>query len=466
MTRPGSPAAEPYDVVVVGAGLAGNAAALTAAEAGASVLLLEKGDRHGGTSVKAGGGLVFAGTDLQAAAGVTDDVDGLRAALVQAGRGLNDPDTVEAYLDHQLEVFEWLRARGVVFDYRADLQPPHLNRLHGTAPGQATEALHEHVLADPRIEYRPRTAAVRLERDGHVTHVHLRTGNDDVPMVSGRAVVLASGGFTRSDELLRVFAPQWLTATRMGGAHNTGDGLRMAWALGADMADMAHVEPSFGASVPGFPDLSGPDGTEPTLLYANAQGAMIVNTEARRFVDESRNYKQISVECARQPDGLAFQIFDRAVMDRSSPAPSPADFRAALADGRVLQASTVGDLAALLGLDVRTLVVEVDRYNAYADQGVDPDFGRPLTGPGARIDTAPFYAYPCRNGLTTTYCGVRVDRQLRVLDVYGDPITGLHAAGEVVGGFHGGGYYSGTALGKAAVFGRAAGLSATGGTHD
>ena len=75
----------------------------------------------------------------------------------------------------------------------------------------------------------------------------------------------------------------------------------------------------------------------------------------------------------------------------------------------------------------------------------------------ARLEAAaPYYAFPCGNGLTTTYCGLRVDSRLRVLTVFGEPIDGLYAAGEIVGGFHGAGYLSGTALGKAVVFGRAA----------
>ncbi|MDQ6525890.1 FAD-dependent oxidoreductase [Nocardioides sp. LHD-245] len=457
-----------YDVVVVGAGLAGNAAALTAAEAGASVLLLEKGERYGGTSVKAGGGLVFAGTDLQTAAGVSDNGERLREALLATGRGQNDPDTVQAYLDHQLDTYAWMRERGVVFDYHADLQPPHLNRLHGTAPGQATDALHTRALAHPDVTYRPRCRALRLRRggDGRVDGVSVVAADADrgeETVGARRGVVLASGGFARSDALVRTFAPQWLEATRMGGADNTGDGLTMAWALGAGLADMAQVEASFGASVPNFPDLDDTGGAEPKLLYANAQGAVIVNREARRFVNEALNYKQISGVCARQTDGLAFQVFDQRIMDRSLPHPLPSDFKGALAEGRVLAADTLAGLAALTGLDEAALTATLAAYNSYVEAGEDPDFGRPVTAfDDGRIAVAPFYAYPCRNGLTTTYCGLTVDRSLRVLDVFGEPIEGLYAAGEVVGGFHGAAYYSGTGLGKAAVLGRGAGLAVAG----
>jgi fumarate reductase flavoprotein subunit len=455
-----------YDVVVVGAGLAGNAAVLTAAEAGLSVCLLEKGEAYGGTSVKAGGGLVFSGTELQRAAGVDDDGEQLRAAVMAAGHGKSDPETVAAYVDHQLDTYQWMRDRGVEFDYSADLQPSQaVNRLHGTAPGHATEVLHRLSLAHPNVTYRVRTAGVRLIRNGagRVDGIVVDTDGTTEILQARRGVVLASGGFTGSDELLEIFAPEWLATTRMGGARNTGDGLRMAWALGARLADMAYVEASFGASVQRYPDLTDDPDIEPKLYYANAQGAVIVNREGRRFTDESLNYKQISLSCVRQTDGIAFEIFDAKVMDRSQPTPSPSNFKAALADGLLRESPTLEGLAEDLGLDPAALTATIATYNGYVDAGKDPDFGRPMVGygtpGGGRIDTGPFYAFPCRCGLTTTYCGVAVDRSLQVVDVFGEPIAGLWAAGEVVGGFHGAAYYSGTGLGKAAVFGRGAGLA-------
>lgn len=450
-----------YDVVVVGAGLAGNAAALTAAEAGARVCLLEKDETYGGTSVKAGGGMVFAGTDLQRGAGVQDDADGLRAAILAVGGGASNPETVEAYVDHQLDTYTWMIERGVEFDYSPDLQPGQLNRLHGTVPGSATDVLHQHNLDHDQVTCRTLAPAQRLLTDGdRVVGVALADGEE---IRAARGVVLTSGGFARSDDLLATFAPEWLSTTRMGGRGNTGDGLRMAWALGAGLADMAYVEASFGACVPGFPDLADVPGREPTLLYANAQGAVIVNREGHRFVDESLNYKQISTRCVQQTDGLAFQVFDAKIMERSQPTPSPSNYRQALADGLLLEATSLPGLARLMGVDETMLEASIATYNGYVDAGHDPDFDRPIVdrgGPGAgRIDTSPYYAFPCRCGLTTTYCGLTIDRALRVLDVFGAPIPGLWAAGEVVGGFHGAAYYSGTGLGKAAVFGRGAGLA-------
>ena len=451
------------DVIVVGGGLAGNAAALTAAESGARVLLLEKGPEIGGSSVRAGGGMLFAGTDLQAAAGQDDDGEKLRAAILKFGQGKSDPETVDVYIRHQLDTYTWTRDLGVNWTL-VMTNTAAVSRMHAAPQGYLTRFLHQKFLAMDNAEFRPNATAHRLVRDetGRVSGVLATIDGAEIALAAGRAVILTSGGFGQSDELLEIFAPQWTEAVRMGGRHNTGDGLRMAWALGASMADMAYVEASFGASLKNYPATVD---DEPRLLYPNSQGAVIVNLDGRRFVNEALNYKIISSICAKQPRSIGIQVFDDGMMSRSNPAPTPADFKAALADGYVIQADTLAELATMLEIDPTTLQATIDTYNDFVDAGVDPDFGRSLddygVNGGGRVDTAPFYAFVCTNGLTTTYCGLKVNGRLQVVDVFGEPIEGLYAAGEVVGGFHGATYLSGTGLGKAGVFGRAAGKEAS-----
>ena len=450
---------ETVDVVVLGAGMAGHVAALAAAEAGASVLLLEKGPSYGGTSALSGGGMVFAGTDLQAAAGVEDDAEALRDEIWRVGRRRSDPEIVDVYVRHQLETYEWLRDRGLEFFYDP---APHVRRVHAVTPGPALDLLHGQVDEHPSITYRAETRAERLVRaeSGAVAGVVVHDHSGRPTVGAARGVVLTTGGFARDDELLTTFAPQWLGAARMGGEHNTGDGLRMAMALGAGLVDMAEIEASFGASIRHYPDLSPHPETTERLLFPNLAGAIMVNLEARRFTDESVNYKILASLCAAQTKGVAIQVFDRTVLDRGLANEGPLDLAHALAEGDLMQADSLAELARDVGLDPEDLETAVRTYNTSIDASVD-EFGRgddrtPLT-------RAPFYAYPSRPALTTTYCGVAVDRTLTVLDVFGDPIRGLHAAGEIVGGLHGAGYYSGTALGKAAVFGLTAGRAAAAG---
>jgi flavocytochrome c len=450
------------DVVVVGGGLAGSAAALAAAERGARVFLLEKGQTVGGSSVRAGGGLLFAGTRLQRQAGVADSAESLREAILAAGHGRNDPATVDVYVDNQLAAYDWLAGLGQEFS----LVPPDgditVPRLHAARPAALTGLLLDRLAATGRGQVLTRTAARRLiVSDGQVTGVSAGRAGRELRVTARRGVILATGGFTQSPRLLRTFAPHWADAVAMGGDGNTGDGLVMAMACGAQLSDMGYVEGTFGAAAVGFPGLPAAAGTAPRLVFAHSAGAVIVSATGRRFVNEGLGYKVIAGVCARQPGGTAFQVFDQRVMGKSRPVPSPRDFAGALADGLLFQAPTLADLAAQLRVEAAALEDTVARYNRYVRAGDDPEYGRPLDA-ATEIAAAPFYGYPCRAGLTTTYCGVRVTRRLQVLDVFDEPIGGLFAAGEVVGGFHGAGYLTGTGLGKAAVFGRVAGLQVTG----
>jgi fumarate reductase flavoprotein subunit len=465
--RPTAPAADEMppsavDVVVIGAGLAGSAAALAAAQRGATVCLLEKQDTAGGSSVRAGGGLLFAGTRLQRAHGVEDSPESLREAIVAAGRDRNDPVAVDAYVDNQIATYDWLSGLGQVFS----LAPPNADitipRLHAAPPGALARLLLERFTATGRGRIWTGIAAQRLiAPDGRVTGVSAGRAGREMVITARGGVILTTGGFTQSPRLLRTFAPGWADAAAMGGDGNTGDGLVMAMACGAQLSDMGYVEGTFGAAVSDFPGLPGKPGAAPRLLFPHSAGGIIVNSAGQRFVNEALGYKTIAGVCAGQRDGIAFQVFDQPIMSKSRPVPSPRDFAGALADGLVFQAPSLSALAALLRIEPTALADTVAAYNGYVRGGADLELGRPLDSAG-HISTAPFYGYPCRAGLTTTYCGVRVNRRMQVLNVFDEPIPGLYAAGEVVGGFHGAGYLTGTGLGKAAIFGRVAGIAVAG----
>lgn len=374
---------------------------------------------------------------------------------------------IETYVANQLETYEWLRRNGVEFSLGTSSTPGAVSRVHGTRQGAAVAALHERAAREKRIRFVAQAAAKRLITDGGtVIGASLDIAGATAEVRARRAVVLATGGFSRNPRLLETYAPGLSAAFRLGGTGSSGDGLLMASHVGAGHRDMGYIAATFGVAASRFPELrQGPD-EDAVLLFAIYRGAIMVNRKGVRFADESANYKSLSGLCARQPDGIAFQIFDAKVMAQSAPSSSINDYEGALKRGLILQAPDLDQLGQMIGIPGTTLRQTINRYNRdLLDGGFDRDFGRRApaygsTTPLSGIDTAPFYAFPCANAVTATYCGLTVNSRMEVLDVFGHPIPGLLAAGEILGGFHGRSYLSGSALAKAAISGRIAGQTA------
>lgn len=446
-------------MAVVGAGLAGYCAALEAADCGARVVLLEKQAAGGGSTVLSGGFMAFAGTPLQTAAGLHDDNELLHRDLRAVGGPEADEALLAVYVREQRGLYDWLTARGARFVALEHSAGQSVARSHQTGTQALIDTLAARLKTHASAQVVMRATMVSLTRrepGGPVTGLAFRAGDEARTIDCSGGVVLASGGFSRSEALLTLFAPAQAGALRIGGAGNTGDGLRQAWKLGADMRDMGQIRGTFGT----HPDCS-PERHE--ILLAFYLGAIIVNQQGRRFIDESKSYKQLGDAGLQQSQGLAFQLFDQQVMAQSAPCVPLFDLQQALDRGLLKRADTLEDLAHQCGLKADVLKDTVARYNAGVDSGQD-EFGRDglchHSGVRTRIDQAPFYAYLSTTVVLATYCGLDVDAETRVRDVDGDVIAGLYAAGEVAGGFHGRSYMTGTSLGKAAIFGRIAGRNA------
>ncbi len=446
------------DVIVVGAGLAGYCAALEAAAGGAHVLLLEKEAQVGGSSILSGGAMAFAGTDEQRERGIEDDSARLYDDLRRVGAYENDEGLLRIYVEQQLETYRWLKSRGAQFgsvELGGGQSIPRSNRVR---PPQMLSALVVEAEGSGRIRLLPETAVERLVHNGaRVAGVVCRSGAVLRALAADRGVVLTAGGFSRSETMLRTFAPLQAKAQRIGGPGNTGDVLRMAWALGADLRDMGHIKGTFGS----HPQAGA---LENALVHAIYRGAIAVNRNGRRFVDESLSYKLLGDACLQQPGAVSWQIFDAPIMAQSVDGVVSSDFRGAQRLGRVVEAATLEALGATIGIDGATLAATVADYNANVASGRDPVYGRDGLanhyGRMVPIATPPFYAYASTSALLATYCGLAVDGKTRVLNVFGEPIAGLYAAGEITGGFHGVAYMTGSSLGKSAVFGRIAGRQA------
>lgn len=441
-----------YDLVVIGSGIAGQTAATSAAEAGLSVVLLEKTQSLGGSSAMSGGFFAFSGTEEQAAEGIADSAELFLKDMLESGGGVNDQALLETYLAHQDETYSWLKNQGVTFRALEISSGQSAARSHNSAITEVLTTLHRNFTSHGG-ETRLNHQATRLVRDesGMVTGVLVSTPEGESLFRSRGGVVLATGGFSRSVELLRTFAPEQLAAIPYGGTGNTGDGLKMAWKLGAGVADMAYVTATYGS----HPE-TGEEFHE--LLTAYYMGAIVVNRSGRRFMNESQSYKVLGREVLKQPEGLGFQIFDAKVRAKSHPGIPLNDIDMLENIGHVHKADSLEELADVAGIDAAGLLETVTRYNASVSGEQADEVGRTnlCNGVGelSPLDQAPFYAYPAKALMTTTYCGITINTQAQVVDIDGDLIDGLYAIGEVTGGFHGAAYMTGTSLGKGAVFGR------------
>lgn len=450
------------EVVIVGGGLAAHRAGIEASRLGADVLMLEKMPQVGGSTVLSGGSFAFAGTDLQKQAGIEDSPDRFRQDLIDVGGGQSDTSLVDLFVREQLSEYEFLRRQGVTFGLIQSSSGQSVPRTHPADPRRVLSILHDELKAAPRTRILLEARGTRLRRDGRDGRlrelvVQLRSGQAIVRAELG--IVLATGGFSRGEDLLQLFAPELRKAMRGGGLGNEGDGLRMAWEHGACFADLGYVKGTFGSYVHVDPDrpLTGP-------LLPVYRGAIAVNLQGLRFVDESQSYKTLGKACLEQQHARAFQVFDESIMAQSASGVPSFDFGAALRQNRVVQAGSLPELAEKIEMDPENFVQAVTTYNEDVRSGHDRQFGRRALvhkyGLPVEISKAPFYAYPCTTAMHTTYAGLRVRDDMTVLNVWSEPLPGLYAAGEVVGGFHGEAYMTGSSLVKALVFGRIAARTA------
>ncbi|MEH7377498.1 FAD-dependent oxidoreductase [Neobacillus drentensis] len=446
---------ETYDLIILGGGLAGMCAAVEAGETGAHVLLLEKQDELGGSTVLSSGYMAFAGTDMQEKAGIIDSTETLLADMIEVGGGVNEQALVEAYGQHQLETYNWLIEHGVEFRSLEAVSGHSVPRGHIIDPHQAIQTLKRRVKLMSNVTIRFNAPARRLLKndDGWIDRVLYVAEGVEQFVHASKGVIIASGGFAKSEDLLGQFAPQLKGALRIGGRGNHGDGIRMACEHGAWLKDLPYLNGTYGF----HPTAAGPVKSQGLAFY---KGAIMVNQFGKRFVNESISYKLLGKAAFEQPDQVSFQVWDQTVMNKSVHDDPLYDLELLKRRRLLYQADTLEELADCIDVPHEVLEETISRYNQGIEDGEDPQFGRKsLThnyGKPTQIEKAPFYAFESTVAMLATYAGMSVNKAAQVVNPYGEPIPGLYAAGEVTGGFHGAGYMTGSSLGKCAVFGRIA----------
>lgn len=474
------------DVLIVGCGIAGLSAAVSALQRGAKVIVLERSPKEdfGGNTR-----WTEAYMRMKNDAEISDDfaehfmqnpganldpnieraVAGESASWPSYVRAhpLPDPEVIYTFADQVAPTIAWLKEFGLKFGP----QPIYLltQNTHRIAAQGGGLALIERLNAEVEalggeILYETTARDLMQAEDGSVQGALCKASDGTTLQIQAKATVLASGGFQGNPEMMaRYIGPRasYMRPVARGGYYNRGEGIQMALDAGAAAAgefSSYHAEPV---------DPRSQEAEAVVFIYPYG---ILVNKRGLRFIDEApgtvdAHYDNISRSFAHQPDGIAWVIFDDQVED------IPRWQTSIRTDLPPIEAQSIEELAQKLGLPVDNLTATVDGFNVAcpeiedftpfeidgaATQGIEPpksNWSRPLT-------KAPFRAYPLISSVCFTFGGLKVNERSEVIDTEGRVIPGLLAAGETMGIYHQ--VYTGsTSVLRGAVFGRIAGKTAT-----
>ena len=486
------------DIVIVGAGGAGMTAALTAAEKGANVIILESQAAVGGNSVRATGGMNAADTPAQdenefgESAGVEKTLKTARTTYADnvtitklaeevekqwadyqanpvgyfdsdelmeldtmiGGKGINNPELVEELADESADGVEWLKKYGIDLTSVGSFGGASVKRIHRPVNAEGkTIAVGSYMIPllekaceeNDKISIQLETTATTILTDENGKAVGVKavgaTGNEVT--VNAKAVILATGGFGANLDMVAELVPALKGFMTTNAAGAQGQGIEMAQALGAATVDMNQIQ------------------IHPTVQFDTAaliteglrgDGAVLINADGKRFIDEVGTRDVVSAAEIAQPGSYSYLVVDQAMLDKSSV------IAGYVKRGFVFQGNTYEELAEALGVDAATFAETMNTWNTYVEAKNDPDFGR--TSFAQPLNTAPYYAIKVTAGVHHTMGGLVINTDTEVLKDDGTAIAGLYAAGEVTGGVHGANRLGGNAVADFVVFGRIAGEEA------
>ena len=439
--------AEPLecDVLVVGGGGAGMTAAISAAQAGAKVILIEKQGYLGGATMMSAGLLPAVGTAQQIDAGIDDNLEWFVRDIERPSNYAVREELVYAVAENAKPTLEWLESLGVNFSIvTSSLYYGQSNyRMHlaeGAGKG-LSDKLIEYIGGVDNITVMLNTPGTGLLTDevGAVIGVTANTADGEVEIHAGNTI-LATSGFAANHEMVEKYMPEVASAQPYYAPGATGDGILWGQSIGAAVANMGAYQ---GHAFYGV-------GYGPTDQSIANKGGIFVNQNGVRFTNEYGGYSELTPHVLHQPGHYAYMVFDSNIAESTA---KLSDFQDA---GIVFTADTPEALAEQLSIDPAKLAQTFNEYAASIERGED-EFNR--THLPASFD-APYYAIKITGDLRHTQGGLVTDIATHVLREDGTLIPGLYAAGGVMEGFSstgGPGYMSGNGLMQAVIYGKIAG---------
>lgn len=460
-----------YDVVIIGGGISGMYAAVSAKESGAkSVLVVEKNPTlFLGSSTYSGGLASAAGTRTQARAGIKDPGPEVFAKeIMKAGKGLNDETLVRLYVENSAAAIDYLEDLGVKFRLVPNAAFSVL-RMHnnGTRSGariiQALDAQAKKL----GVAFAMSTEALKLltnNDSSEVLGVQVRNKEKQIANIRAeKAVIIASGGYMGNPALVDKFLPRFKGALSCSSPASQGSGLLMAAKIGAQLTHMEQgAVYAYGAPV----DQAKRRG----LLFRghvfNLYGSITVGTNGKRFIADEASATTAANAAFERGFDRVYVIATKEMLDRfmEKEATQVSTWSREKWLNEIQkdhtfshEAKTIPELAKLLDLPPKNLEETIKRYDEFVKNGEDKDFHR--TRMNGTFEKGPFFGFIAQKVAMASTGGLKVNDKLQVLDVYDTPIKHLYAAGEVVGGIHGASYLGGDSVGAAMTFGRLAGMN-------
>ena len=485
------------DVVIVGAGGAGMTAAMTASDAGKSVIILESQAMVGGNSVRSTGGMNAAKTvyqdenefgegagvekmlksaadnyadnefitslaatvaqqwaDYQAnPVGYFDSVELMELDTMVGGKGINNPELVKTLVEGTAPAIDWLDENGMSLHNVAAFGGASVKRIHRpvneegkvVSVGAYLVPLMEKACQDRGVEFILNTTAdtILTDANGQAVGVSGTDKDGNTVTVNAKAVVLATGGFGANLDMVASYKPELKGFMTTNAPGIQGQGIAMATAIGAATVDMDQIQihPTVEANTSAL-----------ITEGLRGDGAILVNANGERFTDEVSTRDKVSAAEIAQPGSFSWLIVDQAMADASNV------IQGYITKGYTKQGATYEELAKEIEVDPATFAATMEKWNGCVEAKTDADFGR--TSFANPLNTAPYYAIKVSAGVHHTMGGVVINSSTEVLKEDGSVIPGLFAAGEVTGGVHGANRLGGTAVADFVVFGRIAGSSA------
>lgn len=452
------------DVVILGGGGAGLAAAVEAVEKGSSVIVVEKNGYVGGNTILSGGIYNAPDPENQKAQGIEDSNELFFKQTFEAGDEVANPELVKTMTDNAYDGLVWLKKLGTKFEDKiiqgaGSLYP----RTHQAVKPNGTgliEAYEENLNGKENYKLLTETTAKKILMDGDKVSGVVCENHDgsELKIKANKAVIISTGGFAKNAEMVVEYkdAEKWPNLDENTISTNLdsirGDGITMGKEVGADLVDMGLMQFLY-LGIPKKGQITG-------LVDLGAEKTLFVNKEGKRFVREDGRRDVICKAIFDQTDGEMWLIHSSDALDFDTEKTIEGkDFKTVLENGEFgwVKGDTLEELAEKMNVPYENLKETIDQYNKAVDDKKD-EFGREnLT---IKFEKGPFVGVPRVPSLHHTMGGLRIDKDCHVLNKDGNVIKGLYAAGEVTGGIHGANRVGGNAIVDTVVFGRIAGQNA------